>query len=152
MNFESYAAGRVASTLQIVVDHDPLVAADRPDVIPLDIMMPRLSGWKVAAALPADEKTDQIPTAKPSVDGNLPRRSGLVLGARRVAAPGRLADGERALHALSLVSVDRAVDLVGAVLREGDVERRALGFEELELFELPPQLATTTTAGTSTSA
>jgi DNA-binding response OmpR family regulator len=37
------------------------VAADRPDVILLDIMMPRLSGWKVAAALLADEATDQIP-------------------------------------------------------------------------------------------
>ena len=37
------------------------VAADRPDAILLDIMMPRLSGWKVAAALLADETTDQIP-------------------------------------------------------------------------------------------
>jgi DNA-binding response OmpR family regulator len=37
------------------------VAADRPDVILLDIMMPRLSGWNVAAALLADEATDQIP-------------------------------------------------------------------------------------------
>jgi DNA-binding response OmpR family regulator len=37
------------------------VASDRPDVILLDIMMPRLSGWKVAAALLADESTDQIP-------------------------------------------------------------------------------------------
>ena len=38
-----------------------VVAADRPDAILLDIMMPRLSGWKVAAALLADEATDQIP-------------------------------------------------------------------------------------------
>jgi DNA-binding response OmpR family regulator len=37
------------------------VSADRPDVILLDIMMPRLSGWKVASALLADEATDQIP-------------------------------------------------------------------------------------------
>jgi DNA-binding response OmpR family regulator len=37
------------------------VAADRPDVILLDIMMPRLSGWKVAAALLANQQTDQIP-------------------------------------------------------------------------------------------
>jgi DNA-binding response OmpR family regulator len=37
------------------------VAAEHPDVILLDIMMPRLSGWKVAAALLADEATDQIP-------------------------------------------------------------------------------------------
>ena len=38
-----------------------VVAADRPDVILLDIMMPRLSGWKVASALLADESTDEIP-------------------------------------------------------------------------------------------
>lgn len=37
------------------------VSADRPDVILLDIMMPRLSGWKVASALLADESTDEIP-------------------------------------------------------------------------------------------
>jgi CheY-like chemotaxis protein len=40
-----------------------LVAADRPDVILLDIMMPRLSGWKVASALLADESTDEIPSS-----------------------------------------------------------------------------------------
>jgi len=38
-----------------------VVAADRPDVILLDIMMPRMSGWKVAAALVGDEATDRIP-------------------------------------------------------------------------------------------
>jgi DNA-binding response OmpR family regulator len=37
------------------------VAADRPDVILLDIMMPRLSGWNVASTLLADESTDHIP-------------------------------------------------------------------------------------------
>ena len=38
-----------------------VVAADRPDVILLDIMMPRMSGWKVAGALVSDESTDHIP-------------------------------------------------------------------------------------------
>ena len=38
-----------------------VVATNRPDVILLDIMMPRLSGWKVASALLADESTDEIP-------------------------------------------------------------------------------------------
>jgi DNA-binding response OmpR family regulator len=38
-----------------------VVKADRPDVILLDIMMPRVSGWEVAAALIADRSTDRIP-------------------------------------------------------------------------------------------
>jgi DNA-binding response OmpR family regulator len=37
------------------------IAAEHPDVILLDIMMPRLSGWKVASILLADETTNQIP-------------------------------------------------------------------------------------------
>lgn len=37
------------------------VSVDRPDVILLDIMMPRVSGWEVAAALIADRSTDRIP-------------------------------------------------------------------------------------------
>jgi DNA-binding response OmpR family regulator len=38
-----------------------LVRADRPHMILLDIMMPRVSGWEVAAALLADPAVDQIP-------------------------------------------------------------------------------------------
>jgi putative two-component system response regulator len=37
------------------------VHADQPDAILLDIMMPRLSGWEVAAALLGDRSTDNIP-------------------------------------------------------------------------------------------
>jgi two-component system, OmpR family, alkaline phosphatase synthesis response regulator PhoP len=32
-----------------------------PDVVLLDVMMPRLDGWHVAAALLEDERTNQIP-------------------------------------------------------------------------------------------
>ena len=37
------------------------VKTDRPDVILLDIMMPRVSGWEVASALLADNSADRIP-------------------------------------------------------------------------------------------
>ena len=37
------------------------IALARPDVILLDIMMPGLSGWEVAAALLSDQSTDRIP-------------------------------------------------------------------------------------------
>jgi DNA-binding response OmpR family regulator len=38
-----------------------LVREDPPDLILLDILMPRLSGWQVAADLVNDRSTDQIP-------------------------------------------------------------------------------------------
>jgi DNA-binding response OmpR family regulator len=38
-----------------------LVAAERPDVILLDVMMPNLDGWAVAAALLEDAGTADIP-------------------------------------------------------------------------------------------
>jgi DNA-binding response OmpR family regulator len=38
-----------------------LIEADRPDAILLDIMMPRVSGWQVAADLLNDRATDEIP-------------------------------------------------------------------------------------------
>jgi len=37
------------------------ILAERPDVVLLDIMMPRLDGWQVAERLLQDERTSEIP-------------------------------------------------------------------------------------------
>src|SRR6266516_731637 len=50
------------------------VKADRPDVILLDIMMPRVSGWDVAAALLADRSTDRIHIIFITARGGVPDR------------------------------------------------------------------------------
>jgi CheY-like chemotaxis protein len=52
--------------VKIVTAGDGLEALERvaqhnPDLILLDIMMPRVSGWEVAGALVADRSTDRIP-------------------------------------------------------------------------------------------
>ena len=38
-----------------------LARAERPDVVLLDVMMPRLDGWRVAEELLDDERTSEIP-------------------------------------------------------------------------------------------
>ena len=38
-----------------------LARAERPDVVLLDVMMPRLDGWRVAEQLLEDERTSEIP-------------------------------------------------------------------------------------------
>ncbi len=38
-----------------------LARAERPDVVLLDVMMPRLDGWRVAEELLEDERTSEIP-------------------------------------------------------------------------------------------
>jgi CheY-like chemotaxis protein len=55
----------------------------RPDAILLDIMMPRLSGWDVAATLLSDHSTDKIPIIFITALATAPDRlRALELGAR----------------------------------------------------------------------
>lgn len=58
------------------------VDLDRPDLILLDIMMPGVSGWEVAAALIADRSTDRIPVIFITARSGVPDRiRALELGA-----------------------------------------------------------------------
>jgi two-component system phosphate regulon response regulator PhoB len=47
------------------------IKAERPDLILLDIMMPRVSGWEVAAELLSDRSTDSIPIIFISARGGI---------------------------------------------------------------------------------
>jgi DNA-binding response OmpR family regulator len=59
------------------------VDLDRPDLILLDIMMPGVSGWEVAAALIADRSTDRIPVIFITARSGVPDRiRALELGAQ----------------------------------------------------------------------
>src|SRR6266516_7101003 len=78
------------------------VKLDRPDAILLDIMMPRVSGWTVAADLLSDESTDKIPIIFISArTGHADRIRALELGAQEYLTkpfdPGTLAETIRAV-------------------------------------------------------
>jgi DNA-binding response OmpR family regulator len=101
---------RAAPTVLVVDDHAPLralcraalephgiaiveaadgpeaieqVRRERPDLILLDIMLPGLSGWEVAALLLREHAADQVPIVFVSaLTGHADRQRGLDLGAR----------------------------------------------------------------------
>ncbi len=87
-----------------------------PDVIVLDLFMPRMDGWQVAEALRSDADTAAIPilvfTASAMPDDH---RRALEAGCRRVlvkpAEPGRVADEVAALHAEHLALVEASAAL-----------------------------------------
>jgi len=73
------------------------IKLDRPDVILLDIIMPRVSGWTVAAELLSDELADRIPIIFISArTGHADRVRALELGAQEYVTkpfdPGTLAE------------------------------------------------------------
>jgi putative two-component system response regulator len=58
------------------------VRVDRPDLILLDIMMPGVSGWQVAAQLLGDRATDEIPIVfLTALSGTKQRQRAFELGA-----------------------------------------------------------------------
>jgi DNA-binding response OmpR family regulator len=78
------------------------VRAERPDVILLDIMMPRMSGWEVASTLLGDSTTNDIPIIFITARGMLADRiRAFELGAQEYLPkpfdPSRLAESIRTM-------------------------------------------------------
>jgi CheY-like chemotaxis protein len=57
LEFEGYAVSEASDGERAMEQ----VRAERPDVVLLDVMMPRMDGWQVLAALKADEELRDIP-------------------------------------------------------------------------------------------
>jgi len=112
-----------------------VVAADRPDVILLDIMMPRVSGWGVAAALLADRSTDRIPIIFMTARGGVPDRirafelgaqsylvkpfDPAVLPATVTKVLGQIERGERDADLAETLAALRAEQELGSTTRPG---------------------------------
>jgi CheY-like chemotaxis protein len=101
-----------------------LAREERPDVIVLDLFMPRLNGWQTAQALRADAGTADIPilafTASAMADDH---RRALDAGCRLVltkpASPRDVADAIAALYAgLALLEESAALRQESAATRE----------------------------------
>jgi two-component system, OmpR family, phosphate regulon response regulator PhoB len=111
------------------------IADDSPDLILLDIMMPRVSGWQVAAALVADPLTDRIPIIFITARGGIADRiRALEYGAQDYLVkpfdPSRLADtittvleqierGERDANLAEALDALRAEQALAAEGRHG---------------------------------
>ena len=116
------------------------IADDSPDLILLDIMMPRVSGWQVAAALVADPLTDRIPIIFITARGGIADRiRALEYGAHdyliKPFDPSRLADtittvleqierGERDANLAEALDALRAEQALDAEGRHGKSKSR----------------------------
>ncbi len=92
----------------------------RPDVITLDVVMPRLDGPRTAARLRADARTRSIPIVFVSACGQAEIDEGTAVGVEAfVAKPFEPADLVRIVRALAVRDAPRATEGCGAAGRGG---------------------------------
>ena len=81
--------------------------AQRPDLIMIDISMPKLDGWEVFQKLKADERTSNIPCVAVTAYAEIDRQRALEAGfSAYLSKPFR---GEALLETVSQVLADHAV-------------------------------------------
>ncbi|HXM36993.1 MAG TPA: response regulator [Pyrinomonadaceae bacterium] len=81
--------------------------AQRPDLIMIDISMPRLDGWEVFQKLKADERTSNIPCVAVTAYADIDRQRALEAGFNAyLSKPFR---GEALLETVSQVLADHVV-------------------------------------------
>ena len=71
--YEVFEAGDGQECLQLAQDH-------LPDLIMIDLSMPKLDGWEVFQALKADQRTNQIPCVAVTAYAEIDRQRALEAG------------------------------------------------------------------------
>ena len=109
-------------------------AADRPDVIVLDVMMPRMDGWAVLSALKHDPRLADVPVVMHTMVDD--RNLGYALGAAEYLT--KPVDRDRLLGVLNKYRTRAAAGSILVVEDDGDTRQavvRALGNGGWEVVE-----------------